>query len=119
MELQKSHSSAVLIKNDGFNINNNDPLFDHKLELITAGLNPFIKDHLINRITRDNCQTIVNYILAMQTEINLSDSYRLDTIHKLKQLAEFLKPKNFREMTRQDILEFLDRLRKPECRPLP
>jgi hypothetical protein len=38
----------------------------------------------------------------------------MDTIHKLKQLAEFHMSKNFKEMTRQDIIEFLDRLRKPE-----
>jgi hypothetical protein len=29
-------------------------------------------------------------------------------------LAEFHNPKLFRDMTRQDIIDFLDRLRKPE-----
>ena len=52
--------------------------------------------------------------MAIQTETNVSEHYRFDNIHKLKQLAEFHNPKPFKEMTRQDILEFLDRLRKPE-----
>ena len=91
----------------------NDPLHDHKLDLITAGARPYLKEHLLNKISRENCLTIINYILAIQTETTLSDSYRLDTIHKLKQLAEVeYNPDNkkFREMTRQDILDFLDRL---------
>jgi hypothetical protein len=29
-------------------------------------------------------------------------------------LAQFHNPKSFRDMTRQDIIDFLDRLRKPE-----
>jgi hypothetical protein len=100
----------------------NDPLFDHKLDLITTGARPFLTEHLLNKISRENCLTIINYILAMQTETNLSDSYRQDTMHKLKQLAEHPKHnpnnKTFREMTRQDVLQFLDRLRKTrECRP--
>jgi integrase len=91
-----------------------DPNFDRKLDLITEGARPFIKKHLLERIPRENCQTIVAYILAMHTEIHLSDRYRIDTIFKLKQLAEFHKPKSFRDMTRQDVIDYLDSLRKPE-----
>lgn len=91
-----------------------DPNFDRKLDLITAGAKPFIKKHLLTRITKDNCLVIINYILAFQTEVNPSEKYRIDTIYKLKQLAEFHNPKSFRDMTRQDIVEFLDHLRKPE-----
>jgi integrase/recombinase XerD len=82
--------------------------------LITAGTRPFIKEHLLHRITRENCIIIINYILALQTEVNPSDRYRTDTIFKLKQLAEFHKPKSFSDMSRQDVIYFLDRLRKPE-----
>jgi hypothetical protein len=113
MEVQRSK----LIKNDGdVNNNNNinDPLFEHKLDLITAGFTPFIKAHLLDKISRDNCQTIINYILVMQTETRLADTYRFDTIHKLKQLAQYHHPKSFHDLTRQDIVEFLDRYRKPE-----
>jgi integrase/recombinase XerD len=91
-----------------------DPNFDRKLDLITAGGHDFIKNHLLTKITRQNCAIIVDYILAMQTEVNPSPRYRVDTIFKLKQLAEFHNPKSFRDMSRQDVIDFLDNLRKPE-----
>ncbi len=48
-----------------------DPNFDRKLDLITAGATPFLKEHLLTKITRENCLTIINYVLAMQTESKL------------------------------------------------
>lgn len=98
-----------------FNNNNlDDPNFERKLDLITDGAKPFLKEHLLTRISRENCLIIIAYILVMQTEINPSERYRIDTIHALKQLAEFHKPKSFHELTRQNIVDYLDRLRKPE-----
>jgi hypothetical protein len=91
-----------------------DPNFDRKLDLITAGARPYIKDHLLTRITRENCQVIIDYILALQTEINPSEQYRTGTIYKLTQLAERYNPKSFKDMTRHDIIDFLDAYRKPE-----
>jgi hypothetical protein len=38
-----------------------DPNFERKLDLVTAGGRPFIKEHLLNRITRENCTTIINF----------------------------------------------------------
>lgn len=62
-------------------------------DLVTAGARPYIKDHLLTRISRENCITIVNYMLAMQTEVGPAQSYRIDTLYKLKQFAEFHNPK--------------------------
>jgi integrase len=92
----------------------NDPNFDRKLDLATAGAHPYIKDHLLTRVSRANCQTIIDYVLAFQTEVNPSQQYRIDTIYKLKQLAEYHNPKSFKDMTRQDVIDFLDHYRKPE-----
>ncbi|MFL6482800.1 MAG: hypothetical protein ACJ70R_07725 [Nitrososphaera sp.] len=69
---------------------------------------------MLTKISRENCTIIINYILAMQTEVNPSERYSIDTTFKLKQLAQLHNPKSFRDMTRQDIVDFLDRLRKPE-----
>jgi hypothetical protein len=66
------------------NNNNHDPNFERKLDLITAGGRPHLKNHLLTRITHVNCQVIINYILALMTEVNPSQSYRLQTIFKLK-----------------------------------
>jgi|SRR5918999_152000 hypothetical protein len=96
------------------NNKNNDPNFERKLDLVLEGAKPFLKKHLLERIPQENCATIVAYILAMQVEINPSERYRFDIIFKLKQLAEFHKPKSFRSMSRQDIIDYLDSFRKPE-----
>jgi integrase/recombinase XerD len=91
-----------------------DPNFDRKLDLITAGARPFIKEHLLTRITTENCKIIVDYFLAMQVEVSPSPSYRIDSILKPKHFTEFHNPKSLRDITRQDIIQFLDHLRKPE-----
>ncbi len=49
----------------------NDPNFDRKLETVTAGAKPFVKEHLLNKNTRDNCKVIVNYILPCKLRLAL------------------------------------------------
>jgi hypothetical protein len=91
-------------------------LFDRKIDLITAGLQPYLNRCLQdeNQVSRANALTIYNYIIAMKTEINLSDNYRRTTIVLLIRLSRFLENKSFNLIRREDVLEFLDRLRKPE-----
>lgn len=50
----------------------------------------------------------------MQVEVSPSPSYRIDSINKLKHFTEFHNPKSLRDITIQDIIDFLDSLRKPE-----
>jgi hypothetical protein len=99
-ELQRPVSSKRL------DDNNNDVNFDRKLDIITAGAKPFVKEHLLNRISKKNCQIIIDYILAMQTEVSPRDEYRINVILKLKHFAEVNESKTFREITRQDIIDF-------------
>ncbi|HKH86359.1 MAG TPA: tyrosine-type recombinase/integrase [Nitrososphaera sp.] len=94
--------------------NSEDPNFDRKLDLVTAGAHPYIKEHLLTRITKQNCFTIITYVLGFMTEVNPSQEHRIITIYKLKLLAEYYHPKSFEELTGQDLVEFLDRIRKPE-----
>ncbi len=68
----------------------NDRNFDRKLDFMTAGGQPFVKENLLTKITRPNCQIIINYILAMQTEVSPSQTYRIGSINKLKYFVEFL-----------------------------
>jgi hypothetical protein len=67
---------------------NEDPLFDRKVDLVTAGLRAnharCLKNE--NEVSRNNALIICNYIMSMKTEINLSDNYRrtnLSTIFKV------------------------------------
>jgi hypothetical protein len=91
-----------------------DPNFDRKLDAIVAGGHKHLKKHLLTRISKENCHTIVDYIMAMQTEISPSQNYRVDTIAKLRYFAEFHHPKRFEDITRQDVIDFLDKYRTPE-----
>ena len=109
--LQKSSSSYHNHDDisDGDDVN-----FDRKLDIITAGAKPFVKEHLLNRISKKNCQIIIDYVLAMQTEVSPRDEYRINVIVKLKRFAEVNEPKTLREITRQDVVNFLDSYRKSE-----
>lgn len=50
----------------------------------------------------------------MKTEINLSDNYRRTNTTLLIQFSKFHNQKPFSHITREDLLAFLDSLRKPE-----
>jgi hypothetical protein len=51
----------------------------------------------------------------MKTETNLSDRYRQDNIALLSQFSSYHNNKPFSSITRQDILIFLDTVRKSEA----
>jgi integrase/recombinase XerD len=95
--------------------NHNDPNFDRKFDLVTDGAQPFLKKHLRTKITPENLRIIVDYVIAFQTEAGPSQQYRIDTIYKLKQLAEHYNPKSFRDLIRPDIVEYLNHFRKSEA----
>lgn len=56
---------------------------------------------------------IANYMRALSVEINPSKSYSKVTSTIISLLSKFTK-KDFRDITREDIIDFLDTLRKPE-----
>jgi integrase/recombinase XerD len=90
------------------------PLFEQRLNNALDGLESYFYDHLKNRISKSNTLTIVDYILSMKVETNLSDNHRRGVITSLKLLSQFLDNKPFKEITRQEVLAFLDSVRKPE-----
>jgi hypothetical protein len=91
-----------------------NPLFEQRMNNALDGLQPYYYDHLKNRISKTNATTIIDYILAMKVETNLSDDHRRGVITTLKLVSQFLDDKPFKEMTRNDILSFLDSKRKSE-----
>ncbi len=88
-------------------------LFERKIDDVTSGLIPYFRK-LLYKISKENAWTIANYIASMRTEVNLSDHYRLDIIHELTNFSIFCNHKSFRQLTRDEILAFLDSFRKPE-----
>ena len=95
--------------------NQKEAFFDRKVDLITSGLQPrfgkYLRDSSL--VSKNNAVVICDYVLAMNTEINPSNNYRQTTIQLLIQISKFVS-KSFNLMTRDDIIGFLDNLRKPE-----
>ena len=67
-------------------------------------------------ISRDNAATIVQYLEAMKTEVNLSDHYRKDLIELLSRFSKYNDNIPFKDLTRVNILGFLDSHRKTETK---
>lgn len=95
-------------------VSNNDAIFDQKIDLITEGIDSFMASNL-RELPKYNALTIVNYILSMKSEINLSDNYRRLNIYALYRLSRFFSNrKQYKELARDDLLQFLDSFRKSE-----
>jgi hypothetical protein len=95
---------------------NNDPLFERKVDLVTEGLPAgYAKRlNLVSQISQDNALIICNYIMAMKTEINPSNNYRKTNVAILTKFLKFFRnQKSFNQITREDVLSFLDSLLPP------
>ncbi len=75
----------------------------------------------VNRLYREliemnpySAKTIRNYIEAEKVEINIKESTMADKIKKLCWLSRYLDHKSFTNMTKQDIVDYLGSVRKPE-----
>jgi hypothetical protein len=96
-----------------------DDIIKTKIENATEGLSSNCFNHLFDRVllpaSRENALTTCDYISSIKSEINPSDHYRKDTIILLCNLSTFFKnAKLFKEITREDLLSFLDSYRKTE-----
>ncbi|MGH9911461.1 MAG: hypothetical protein ACRD4W_03355, partial [Nitrososphaeraceae archaeon] len=87
---------------------------EKKIDDITKGLDKAWSKKLLEGLSLENADVICDYIISMRTEINPADNYRRDSIKMPYLLSNYLKDKPFHEMTREDIIDFLDSFRKPE-----
>jgi integrase len=91
------------------------PLLDRKIEEATAGLlSSFAKQLLSIGEDKTNIETIVKYIAAIKSEVNLSDNYRKDLIALLSRFSKYNDNRPFSDLTRSDVIAFLDTYRKTE-----
>jgi hypothetical protein len=70
---------------------------------------------VLQRESSKNLDIINDYITAMQTEINLSKGYKTLTIEILTKLSQFHKDKPFANMKREDIITYINSLKKPDA----
>jgi hypothetical protein len=101
-------------------VTNLPPLLDRQIDEITKGISQAFNKSL-HMLSTDNIKTIINYITATNTEIRLSTSYRKDIIQLLTKFARFHANNsvakhdfNFKEVTRNDVINFLNSLRKTD-----
>ena len=92
---------------------NSSPLLDRKIEETGAGL-PASYARQLHSISEDNAVTIIDYIAAMKSEVNLSDNYRRDVIEVLSRLSKYNDKKPFKDLTRVNNIAFLETHRKTE-----
>jgi integrase/recombinase XerD len=88
--------------------------FNPKIENIASELSSnYIRDVLY--AVGDNTSTIIlDYITAMKTELNYSPHYARNIISVLCKFSKFHKNKSFKDITRDDVIRYLDSLRKTE-----
>ncbi len=82
------------------------------LKTVDLGLSRALSRRL--EATGANRQIITNYLNALENEIRLSQGYKGLTANILVYASEFSKNKNFKKMTKQDNLAFLDSYRRTE-----
>jgi site-specific recombinase XerD len=83
------------------------------IDCIASGLPKFVCKQLAQQISTENAVTIIEFIKCQKTESNLSDSTKNLVIRSLIMLVRYIK-KNFKQLTRIDIVNYLDSLRKSE-----
>jgi integrase len=94
-------------------------LLERKIAIATEGFTTHKFCELVlrdrNRLSKENALTICDYISVMKREINPRLSYKKNNIQFLSELSRVVGiEKKFIDMTRDDILCYLDNCRKPE-----
>ena len=86
------------------------------IDMICKYQKPFIKKSLDKLLENsvENTDTICNYIIAEQNEINIKESTKEGKIKVLVDLIKFIDFKDLTKVTKEDILAYLNRYRKPE-----
>src|SRR5215218_2528286 len=93
-----------------------DPQLETKIKETTKDLLPGYRTHLLNiaGINAANAAVICDYIAALKVEVKPADHYRRDNIELLTRLAKKSYDRNFKNLTRQDIILFLQSFEKRE-----
>jgi integrase len=97
-----------------YNQNCDYHVLNRKFDLATAGLPSFIIKDITHNVSPENALTIVEYVLAMKIEANISDKYKSHTIQTLSLLSKFTRNIPFAQMTRENVLFYLDSFRKAD-----
>jgi hypothetical protein len=90
---------------------------DARIEAFTANIRPYIRTifHEVAKSSPGNASTLCDFLFAEQTEMNIKESTKEWKIKVLVWLSAFFKhQKPYKDMTKQDILQYLNKLRKDD-----
>ncbi|MGI8834993.1 MAG: hypothetical protein ACR2IS_20475 [Nitrososphaeraceae archaeon] len=79
------------------------PELEEKISSLTQGYKPYIKRTFLNLAVtkRENAETLCDYIITEQNEINIKESTREGKIKTLLYLSKNLNDRSFKDMTKQ------------------
>ena len=93
---------------------------ERKIDSITNGLSRPYFNKILKELVKKNLENaiiICDYIIAEQIEINIKNSTKESKIKILVWLSNYFQDKkSFKDMTKHDILDFLNKLRKSSSR---
>jgi hypothetical protein len=89
-------------------------VFDRKIEQATSGLAASCAKAL-HGLSEVNATIIADYMTAIRFEINPSDQYRESIIETLSVFAKLTDNKSFKDITKGDILSFLESFGKTDA----
>jgi hypothetical protein len=91
-------------------------IFERKIKLATKGLLERYFKLLSLMSPPINALAIADFIISLNTEINSSANNKMGAIETLQMLSRHHNNnKLFKDMTREDVISFLDTMRKPEA----
>jgi hypothetical protein len=113
----KASSSPKIVRHTPDDLQPNFEIVIRKIDLVTTGLPEYVSMQLrdLFHLSPENALNIVNFIVTQKTEINISDTYKLNMISTLVLLSNSLNHKSFRDMKLDDALIYLDSLRKDDA----
>jgi hypothetical protein len=118
-----SPKTKTIIQNDGkyfelldenCNVKENDSTTLRKIDQITRGQKPYLKRVLLDILDRSpqNAEYICDFVIAERNEINIQESTTEWHVKVLGQIQKFIGFKDFNLITKEDILNYLDSLRR-------
>jgi integrase len=109
----KTKTTATATTTAAAGTRNISPILDRKIEETTAGLSSYYVKNL-RSIGAMNGAIIVDYIASLKIEVNLSEHYRKNIVELLCRFSKYNNNKHFKDITRTEIITFLDIYRKTD-----
>ncbi|MGI0031685.1 MAG: tyrosine-type recombinase/integrase [Nitrososphaeraceae archaeon] len=90
---------------------------EQKIHQISKYQKPYIANSLkiMSQKSPSNVKVVCDYIFAEQNEINIKESTKEGKIKCLVRFSTYLSHKSFENISKQDVLDYLTSLKKPEA----